>query len=179
MPYQAMLGTGFGVDFNPVVDRLRVVSNMGQNLRINVDTGTVTTDSNINLTGSTPSISAIAYANSFLGATATTGTTLYDLDSSSNNLYSQTPPNDGSLVLKGSTGITVGTKTGFDIAGGENGLALATVAQATGPSTLYVIDLKTGAATPAAKLNGTASAAASMIGSGATPALIDVAIVTR
>lgn len=172
-------GTAFGVDFNPVADRLRVVSHTGQNLRIDVDTGTVTTDSNINLTGSTPSISAIAYANSFLGATTTTGTTLYDLDSSSNNLYSQTPPNDGTLALKGSTNITVGTQTGFDIAGGENGLALATTAQATGPSTLYVIDLKTGAATPAAKLNGTASAAASMIGSSATPALIDIAIMTR
>jgi hypothetical protein len=172
-------GTAFGVDFNPVADRLRVVSNTGQNLRIDVDTGAVTTDSNINLTDSTPSISAIAYTNSFLGATATTGTTLYDLDSISNNLYSQTPPNDGSLVLKGSTGITVGTQTGFDIAGGENGLALATIAQTTGPSTLYVIDLKTGMATPAAKLNGTASAAASMIGSSTTPALIDIAIMTR
>ena len=34
----------FGVDFNPVPDRLRVVSNTGQNLRINVDTGATTTD---------------------------------------------------------------------------------------------------------------------------------------
>ena len=38
-PFTALDGAEFGVDFNPVVDRLRVVSNTGQNLRINVDTG--------------------------------------------------------------------------------------------------------------------------------------------
>jgi hypothetical protein len=32
-------GTFFGVDFNPTVDRLRVISDTGQNLRVNVDTG--------------------------------------------------------------------------------------------------------------------------------------------
>ena len=35
----ALAGTAFGIDFNPTVDRLRVVSNTGQNLRVNVDTG--------------------------------------------------------------------------------------------------------------------------------------------
>ena len=35
----ALAGTEFGVDFNPQADRLRVVSNAGQNLRINPDTG--------------------------------------------------------------------------------------------------------------------------------------------
>ena len=34
-------GTEFGVDFNPQVDRLRVVSNSGQNLRLHPDTGAV------------------------------------------------------------------------------------------------------------------------------------------
>jgi hypothetical protein len=32
-------GTSFAVDFNPTADRLRVISDSGQNLRINVDTG--------------------------------------------------------------------------------------------------------------------------------------------
>ena len=32
-------GTRFGVDFNPAADRLRVVSDNEQNLRINPDTG--------------------------------------------------------------------------------------------------------------------------------------------
>jgi len=37
--FGALSGTDFGVDFNPVVDRLRIVSNTGQNLRVNPDTG--------------------------------------------------------------------------------------------------------------------------------------------
>ncbi len=38
-PFSALDGTDFGVDFNPVSDRLRIVSNTGQNLRVNADTG--------------------------------------------------------------------------------------------------------------------------------------------
>ena len=34
-------GTGFGFAFDPVADRIRVVSDSEQNLRINPDTGTV------------------------------------------------------------------------------------------------------------------------------------------
>ena len=36
---EALSGTSFGVDFNPTVDRLRIVSDTGQNLRANLDTG--------------------------------------------------------------------------------------------------------------------------------------------
>ena len=52
-PFTALDGTEFGVDFNPVVDRLRVVSNTGQNLRINVDTGATITDGALNSAGVT------------------------------------------------------------------------------------------------------------------------------
>ena len=34
----ALSGTAFGVDFNPAADRLRIISNNGQNLRHNVNT---------------------------------------------------------------------------------------------------------------------------------------------
>ncbi|MBA3453285.1 MAG: DUF4394 domain-containing protein, partial [Deltaproteobacteria bacterium] len=47
-PYTALSGTSFGVDFNPVPDRLRVTTDTGQNLRINVDTGATTTDGAVN-----------------------------------------------------------------------------------------------------------------------------------
>ena len=40
----ALEGTSFGVDFNPTVDRLRVISDTGQNLRANVDTGATLVD---------------------------------------------------------------------------------------------------------------------------------------
>ena len=42
--FTALSGTEFGVDFNPVADRLRVVSDTGQNLRIDADTGATITD---------------------------------------------------------------------------------------------------------------------------------------
>ena len=37
----ALAGTAFGIDFNPTVDRIRVVGNTGQNLRLHPDTGAV------------------------------------------------------------------------------------------------------------------------------------------
>src|SRR5262245_1296783 len=40
----ALTGTVFGVDFNPVADRMRVVSDTDQNLRIDVTTGTAIAD---------------------------------------------------------------------------------------------------------------------------------------
>ncbi|MBA3258030.1 MAG: DUF4394 domain-containing protein [Gemmatimonadales bacterium] len=40
----ALLGTAFGVGFNPVPDRLRVHSDADQNLRINVDNGVTAVD---------------------------------------------------------------------------------------------------------------------------------------
>ena len=43
-PYTALTGSQFGVDVNPVADRLRVVSDSGLNLRIDVTTGATITD---------------------------------------------------------------------------------------------------------------------------------------
>ena len=67
-PFTALAGTRFGVDFNPAADRLRVVSDTGQSLRINVDTGVAITDRNIALAGGSAQISASAYTNAFAGA---------------------------------------------------------------------------------------------------------------
>ena len=40
----ALSGVSFGVDFNPVADRLRIVSNDDQNLRVNGEPGEATVD---------------------------------------------------------------------------------------------------------------------------------------
>jgi hypothetical protein len=74
-PFTDLNGTSFGVDFNPVPDRLRVVSNTEQNLRINPNNGLVITDAA--LSPGNPSVVASAYQNNFAGTTATT---LYGLD---------------------------------------------------------------------------------------------------
>jgi hypothetical protein len=160
-PYAGITGTAFAVDFNPVADRLRVIGNTGQSLRINVDTGATTTDGAINRSGAAPMVTAAAYSNSYAGTTATM---LYDIDLASASLALQNPPNDGTLVNIGLLGLTPAGDVGLDIAGGANGLVLAALrSSASGPSSLYRIDLASGAAT---LVNGAANPAASAIGNG-------------
>ena len=158
-PFAGMQGTAFAVDFNPVADRLRVISNSGQSLRINVDTGATTTDGEINRAGTPASIAAAAYTNSIPAATATQ---LFDIDSTSSVLALQNPPNDGTLVNIGALGVTVAGDGGMDIGGGANGLVLAALRTTQGgASSLYRVDLTTGAAT---LVNGAATPGMSMIG---------------
>jgi hypothetical protein len=145
-PFAGLTGTTFGIDFNPSNDRLRVVSNTGQNLRVNVDTGAATTDTTINPAGS--AITAAAYTNSFTG---TTNSQLEVLDVAAGNLFQLNPQNNGTLVTEGSLGVTATAGNGFDIDPRTNiGYAALTV---NGVNTLYTIDL--GATTNAATAVGT------------------------
>jgi hypothetical protein len=70
-------GTAFGVDVNPVPDRLRVVSTQGLNLRINMDTLETLTDGGLAYAagdrnaGQRPAVVGAAYTNNVAGATAT------------------------------------------------------------------------------------------------------------
>ncbi len=173
LPFSIISGSEFAVDFNPVADRLRVISNAGQSLRINVDTGATTTDGSINRAGAAPVVSAGAYTNSFAG---TTSTMLMVLDTDSNSLALQNPPNDGTLTNIGALGLDINGDVGFDIAGGANGLALASLRTAgAGPTHLYRVDLATGAALP---INGAANTALSVIGGG-TLNVIDIAVTLK
>ncbi|MCE7067023.1 DUF4394 domain-containing protein [Dyadobacter sp. CY326] len=136
-------GTRFGVDFNPVADRLRVVSDNGQNLRINVENGVTIVDGALLLGAATPSITAVAYTNSYPGVTAATGTTLYDIDSQSNTIHVQTPPNAGTLQPGKPLGVDVDAAIGFDIGNFTGtGYAIFTVGGSTG---FYTVDVATGA----------------------------------
>jgi hypothetical protein len=133
-------GTTFGFDFNPTVDRIRIVSDAGQNLRVHPITGAVAfTDTNLN--PGSPAVSAAAYNSNVAGATATT---LYDIDHSTDKLFKQLPPNDGKLEEVGPLGIDVEANTGFDIGGASGiGYALLTVGSTT---KIYSVNLGTGAA---------------------------------
>ncbi len=166
-PFTALAGTTFSVDFNPVPDRLRVISDLGQSLRINVATGATITDGTINRTAPASVVGA-AYASNFAG---TTTTTLYDVDALADVLAIQNPPNDGTLVNVGALGLDVAGSSAIDIAGGDNGLALGAFrAGLTGPYSLYNINLTTGAAT----LRGVGTAA--QIGGANGPVISDIAI---
>ncbi|WP_255155274.1 DUF4394 domain-containing protein [Ferruginibacter sp. HRS2-29] len=142
-------GTGFGFDFNPTVDRIRVVSNTGQNLRLNPLDGTVAAvDGAINPGASV--ITGAAYTNNFAGAATTV---LFDIDSQTDRLVKQDPPNAGTIVDIGALGINVDAANGFDIAGGSNtvGYAIFTVG---GAARLYSVNLATGAAAQGPQVNG-------------------------
>lgn len=141
-PFAELLsGAVFGVDFNPSADRLRIVSNTGQNLRIHPETGALVakdTDTNPMGTG----ISAAAYTNNTAGAAATV---LYDIGSTTDRLYRQDPPNGGILISVGPLGVDADASNGFDISGASNkAYALLTTG---GGTKLYTINLETGAAT--------------------------------
>lgn len=96
-------------DFNPTVDRIRVLGLNNLNYRLHPVTGAIAFndisleyapgDANF---GTDPSVGACAYTNSFNG---TMNTTLYNYDDALNIITSQIPPNDGVLNTIGSSGI--------------------------------------------------------------------------
>jgi len=148
------MGATATVDFNPVADRLRVIGSDGSNLRANVDDGMVTTDGTLKFAetdankAEKANIVAGAYTNSFKGAKETT---LYDIDGKIGALVRQAPPNDGVLNAIGKLGVTVSGPMAFDILsdgkGGNSAWLLA-------GGTLHQVDLATGKATAAGKIDG-------------------------
>jgi hypothetical protein len=158
-------GTAFGFDFNPVVDRIRVTSNIGQNIRLNPNDGTLSaTDTPLNFEvgdlnqGNAPHLTGSAYSNNSPGAPVTT---LYDIDSNLDILTTQgspngTPvsPNTGILFTVGTLGFNTSDLVGFDISG-LSGVAYASMTAPGGnASQLFSINLSTGAATLVGTIGG-------------------------
>lgn len=149
-PFTALSGRSFGIDFNPVPDlagmpSLRITSNAGENLRVNVNAGSLgRTFTDTNLNPGSPTIVASAYINN--DTNPATGTTLYAIDSATDALYTQNPANDGTLQLVGALGFDTSGVSGFDVS--PSGIAYASFTDAlTSKSGLYRINLTTGAAT--------------------------------
>ena len=145
-------GTDVGFDFNPTVDRIRLVTNTGQNLRLNPNPNERTiaaTDGTLN--PGTPSVTGAAYTNNFAGATSTS---LYGIDNQGATamLVQQNPPNAGTLVTVGSLGVMAEAANGFDI-GGTSGTAYALL-RVSGTTRIYSVNLTSGAATAGAMLPG-------------------------
>jgi hypothetical protein len=139
-------GAHFGMDFNPVVDRVRIVSDTEQNLRVFPDTGGVAaTDSPLTPAGD---IAALAYTNSEVGATVTTA---YAIDYVEDRLMllggidGVPSPNSGMLTEVGPLEVDVEGTIGFEI-DPEDNTAYAAFTVGGAPA-LYTIDLETGEAT--------------------------------
>ena len=149
---------GYGMDFNPTVDRIRITTNSELNFQLNPNDGTVAAvDTPINgLPAGATGVSAAAYTNSEVGATVTT---LYTLDQVSNSLFIQNPANAGIQTLQlvvtlAGSPLDFTSVNGFEIPAGVRvstagapaagfGFADLTVG---GVTSLYKINLSTGAA---------------------------------
>ncbi|MFZ3492462.1 DUF4394 domain-containing protein [Streptomyces sp. 5.8] len=150
----ALAGRSFGVDFNPAANRLRVISDTGQNLRHNIDDAaaplTTTADGTLTNPTAPPStalgVTGAAYTNNDLDAV--TATTLFDLDTMADRASIQSPANAGTLAPTGSLGVDAGPEAGFDIyysPGKSTNSGYAALGSA-GAQRLYGINLLTGAA---------------------------------
>jgi hypothetical protein len=150
-----------GFDFNPVADLIRVVSTTRANYRLNPTTGAIAgTDTNLSYASGTPAvpgIGAVAYTNSYPGATSTT---LYAFDELNNGLFSVVnPPNGGVLtapvtamfqVTSGTYGIGSPQAVDVDIyanATTNRNEAFLMEVTAGGSSNFYSLNLTTGLAT--------------------------------
>lgn len=171
--------TGYGFDFNPEVDRIRVVTGSGLNFRLNPNNGTAV-DGDANAAGTQPdgalnggatTLEAVAYTNG--GGAAVT--TLYGLTASTSSLYIVNPPNTGTLT--NALGIKVnGAALDFTAIAGFDMQASIAVATANAPATgsalaaltvgtttgLYAIDLATGNATSLGNVGNGQTAIAGM-----------------
>ncbi|MFJ1704667.1 DUF4394 domain-containing protein [Kitasatospora sp. NPDC088346] len=157
----ALQGTRFGVDFDPAADRLRIISDTGQNLRHNLDdpqgppaAGTTAVDGTLALpavppatTGATATgVTGAAYTNNDLDAA--TGSTLFDIDTALDRVSLQSPADTGSLAPTGSLGAAAEAGAGFDIYFSpihHSNTAYASL-QVDGARRFFRIDLLTGAA---------------------------------
>ncbi len=165
----------FGFDFNPVADRIRVVSG-SFNLRLHPDTGAavdgdaatagVQPDGRLSYAagdrnaGKTPDVNAAAYTYNKRDDKLTTN---YAIDRTLGQLVMQgskegvqpvVSPNSGQLTTVGPLGLPAIADASFDIAD-VSGAAYAAVRLAAGGATRWVrIDLETGRATPVGTVAG-------------------------
>lgn len=143
------------IDFNPAVDRLRVIASE-QNLRVNPNDGTLeATDTAVFFDGGDvndgrpPLLAAIAYDRNRKDASEIT---LFGLDVTTQSLVrigsrngAPRSPNEGRLFTVAALSTPFTGSAGFDIEP-EGDVAYAALAPSGGEVALYRIDLATGAA---------------------------------
>jgi hypothetical protein len=162
-------GQDVAFDFNPVVDLIRVVTDKGQNMRVNPNTGAVVAvDTPVAFSSGdpnasrTPVVAAAAYSNNVPGATSTT---LYvvsvgvpqfflapTLLATQGNVGGSISPNSGQLFTVGNMGFLFIEPVGLDI--GQDTVCYALMNGTDTQNDLYRVDLLTGAVTRIAIIGG-------------------------
>ena len=140
-----------GLDFNPVLDRARIVTDSAQNIVFNPLTGTAASFTNLAYAlgdanaNASPNIIDNAYSQSFAGSLATTQ---YAIDYGTGSLVTLAN-NAGTLTTVGSLGVSTGIYTGFDIFTGSGNVDVgyAILTAPGGSPSFYTINLASGQAT--------------------------------
>lgn len=138
---------GYTIDFNPTVDRLRIIASDDTNYRVDVLTGETITDGSISIPSAT--IAGVAYTDNFTAIAGRT-TTLFGIDTTTDALYSFSSANAGTLNATSKT-LNIGdvtTVNGFDIDPSSN--ALTAVLSVAGSPAVYSLDA-TGASNVASR----------------------------
>lgn len=163
-------GERFGFDFNPAADRIRIVSDRGQNLRVHPETGAVVdykpdqaglqADAALSYAaddphaGQAPQLVAAAYTYNTEDEKLTTN---FAIDAARATLVRQgsiegqqpvISPNSGQLHTVGALGVDGITDAHFDISDVTNTALAALSTAADARPTLYRIDLGSGKAEP-------------------------------
>ena len=149
-----LTGTHYGFDFNPTIDRIRIVGNNGQNIVANPTNGLANVASTVPVfygagdpnNGATPNVVHHAYDNNFNGALTSQ---LRAIDVDLNILVTQAN-NAGTLGTVGPLGFDATRNGGFDV--DAAGTAWFANADGLTTSSLYTINLATGAGTLAGQL---------------------------
>ncbi|TLQ47334.1 DUF4394 domain-containing protein [Streptomyces marianii] len=136
-------GTHFGVDFSASANRLRIVSNTGQNLRHHVEDGNTEVDTDLTLLG----VAGAAYTNNDMAPA--TDTTLFVIDANGDQIGVVSPANTGVLESTGDLGVDAGLPAGFDIYSSAEATnqGFASLHTNGGTTGFYRVDLLTGEAT--------------------------------
>ena len=169
-------GNEFGIDFNPTVDRVRVVSDTGLNLRLHPDTGAVVDSDpkadglqidgalafdakDINA-GKPVALVAAGYTYNKQDEKITTN---FAIDARQGLLVTQgtregaapaVSPNIGRLFTVGALGAGSFERASFDISDVSNAAYAAVTAAGAHASVLYRVNLDTGAATRIGTIGG-------------------------
>jgi hypothetical protein len=138
--------TGYGFDFNPTNGLLRIVNAANENFSFDIASGVATAQTPL-----TAGADIVASAYDRLDFDASTPTTLFGIDSTTDSLVRQgsvngvpSGPGGGTITTIGALGVNTDTNVGFDIARGTN-MAYAAL-RVGGASGLYTLNLATGQA---------------------------------
>ncbi|HEV7280121.1 MAG TPA: DUF4394 domain-containing protein [Pirellulaceae bacterium] len=137
-------GAEFGMDFNPTIDRIRLVSTLDQNIVFNPNDGTTTVATRLSYAdgdrndNANPAVAHIAYDQNVDGAEMTTQRGIdVDLD-----VVVTVANNEGTLNTIGRLGVDASAVGGFDVASTGAAFAVLTV---DGTQRIYRVNKSTGA----------------------------------